>query len=59
MTLNMKMVWGERGYGSGNRTSDVPIWSHMTLGFAKNKWNKFDVPQSPSQSFQISLRDLK
>ena len=32
------------GYGSGNRTSDVSIWSNIMFGFAQNKWNNLDVP---------------
>ena len=31
MTLNLKMIWGERGYGSGNRTSDIFIAPEFDL----------------------------
>ena len=58
MTLNVKGFEGSRVTAQEiELVMDAPIWSHITLGFAQNKWNNFDVPWSPSQSFQISFRD--
>ena len=45
MTLNMKGFEGSRVTAQEiELVMDAPIWSHITLGFAQNKWNNFDVP---------------
>ena len=37
---------GLRGvsYGTENKNSDIPIWSHIMVGFAQNKWINLNVP---------------
>ena len=44
VTLNVKMVWGEWGYGPENRTTNILIWFHLMFSFAQNEWTNLDVP---------------
>ena len=58
MTLNVKMVLGEGGYGSGNRTSDAPIWSRIMFSFAQNKWNNIAIkPLTKFSNFASRLKN--